>query len=119
MGCVSLSCQGVATVTPEEFFGVSWPEAQPVVYRLYHDDQGLPLFYSMDLVPGTYIEITQQQYAASSMWVRVVDGVLVDRPWQITSKLVPSTCGTACHPHDVTIVADKGTFWSNQTYDPS
>lgn len=119
MGCVSLSGQGVATMTPEEFFSVVWPEAEPVVYRLYHDDKGMPLFYSMELVPGTYIEITQEQYAASSMWVRVVDGVLTDRPWHTTSKLVPGTAGTRCHPRDIAIVADIGTFWSNQIYDAS
>lgn len=104
-------------MTQEDFFSVQWPEPLPVFYRLYHDDAGLPLFYSMDDVPGTYIEITQQQYAANSMWVRVVDGQLVPRPWQISEKLVPGEQGTVCHPRDVAILSTAGVKWSRRIYE--
>jgi hypothetical protein len=107
----------MAAMTPEEFFGVTWPDPVPVAYRLYHDDQGLPLFYSMDTVPGTYIEITQEQYNANSMWVRVVDGKLVERRWQTSAKLAPGETGTPCHPQDVSIVFETGIPWSLKTYE--
>lgn len=120
MGRVPLSRQDLAAqMTPEEFFGVQWPQPAPIVYRLYHDAQGLPLFYSMEAVAGTYIEITQQQYAENSMWVRVVEGQLVRRPWQAVEKLVPDTAGTACHPRDVAVIGPAGTHWSKRTYETS
>lgn len=117
MGGISLSYQGLAAMTSEEFFSVVWPEPKPLSYRLYHDEQGLPLFYSMEAVPGTYIEITQQQYAENSMWVRVVKGQLVKRHWQVVQKLVPGVTGTSCHPCDIALIRTPGTSWSKQTYE--
>lgn len=94
-----------------------WPEPEPVFYRLYHDDRGQPLFYSMEDVPGTYIEIDQPTYARSSMWVRVVDGRLVDVQWRTASKLVPADTGQLCHARDVCIVASQqpGQHWRPNT----
>lgn len=90
-----------------------WPEPVPVFYRLYHDAHGRPLFYSMEDVPGTYIEIDQAAYARSSMWVRVIDGKLVDVSWHVPQKLRPGESGTLCHGHDVSIVSscEQGQYW--------
>ena len=107
-------------MTPEEFFGVleHMPVPVPVTYRLYHDDQGCPLFYSMEDLPGTYIEIDQETFAKNSTRVRVRNGKLVEVTWKTTQKIVPSNSGTMCHEQDVAIVVKQnGTYWSKQTYE--
>ena len=109
-------------MTPDEFFGAleQMPGAQPVFYRLYHDDQGRPLFYSMEDVPGTYIELDQETFAQSKSRVRVINGVLTELTYQTTEKLVPSDSGTMCHDTDVTIVVTQnGTYWSKKIYEQS
>jgi hypothetical protein len=107
-------------MTPEEFFGAleHMPMPVPVTYRLYHDDQGCPLFYSMEDLPGTYIEIDQETFAKNSTRVRVRNGKLVEVTWKTTQKIVPSNSGTMCHEQDVAIVVKQnGTYWSKQTYE--
>lgn len=107
-------------MTPDEFFGAleQLPEPQPVFYRLYHDATGFPLFYSMEDLPGTYIEITAEQYAENNSNVRVRNGQIVPVTWQTAQKLTPSDSGTMCHNNDVAIVVkENGTYWSKQTYE--
>ena len=107
-------------MTPEEFWSIlhAVPETKLVFYRLYHDANGVPLFYSMEDLPGTYIEIDQAQYARANSNVRVRDGKLVELTWQVAHKLTPSDQGTLCHPHDVSIVAtDQGQRWKKKTYE--
>jgi hypothetical protein len=107
-------------MTPNEFFDIveQMPLPAPVFYRLYHDQTGVPLFYTMEDLPGTYIEITQQQYANSQTNVRVRDGKIIPVTWQITQKVTPSDTGTLCHVQDVSVVVDQnGTYWSKQTYE--
>lgn len=109
-------------MTPEEFWKAlaDMPEPQQVFYRLYHDSAGVPLFYSMEDLPGTYIELDQATYAKGASNVRVRDGKLVELTWNTSSKIVPSTHGTQCHEKDVAIVVkENGTYWSKQTYETS
>lgn len=95
------------------------PEPKPVFYRLYHDLQGRPLFYSMEHRPGNYIEITQEQYAKNAANVRVRDGKLVPVTWTTSEKIVPGDSGVACDPRDVAVVVaqEPSTKWSKRTYE--
>ncbi len=120
MGCVSLLRKGLATVTPEEFWSIlhSAPDPVPIFYRLYHTESGVPLFYSMEDLPGIYTEIDQETYTRSSTNVRVKNGQIVPVVWQVSHKLIPSDSGTLCHSNDVSIVtADQGQRWKKKTYE--
>lgn len=97
------------------------PEPAPVFYRLYYDADGVPLFYSMEDLPGNYLELTQEQYAQGKSNIRVRDGQIVELTWTTSSKLVPGETGTPCDPRDVAIVtnSDSATYWSKRTYEQS
>ncbi len=109
-------------MTPEEFWSIlhSVPEPQPLFYRLYHDDNGVPLFYSMEDRPGTYIEIDQATYARSASNVRVQDGRLAEITWATTTKLVPGNSGPPCHPDNVAVIVAEDQphiRWSKRTHE--
>ena len=109
-------------MTPEQFWSIlhNMPEPLPVSYRLYHDDQGRPLFYSMETVPGTYIEIDQTTFARGASNVRVRDGKLIEITWATTTKLVPGNSGSPCHPDNVAVIVAEDqphTLWSKRTYE--
>lgn len=96
-------------MTPEEFFAVlqDLPPASQPIYRLYHDDQGAVLFYTMEDLPGTWISVDSLTYALSRRDVRVIDNQLVEIPKvSLVSKLRPSDTGTCCDPRDICIVVE-------------
>ena len=110
--------------TTKNFF-TAWAEwdrqePNPVFFRLYYDEQGLPVVYSMEDLPGRYIEIDQSTYATNSYQVRVIDGKLIHIGLtKIYSKLHPGDSGTWCHPQDVAIVVDTepNIKWKKVTYE--
>ena len=108
-------------MTEQEFFdalrAMPWPE--PVFYRLYHDAEGRLLFYSMEDLPGTWIEIDQELYLRSPHRVRVIDGRVHELEWRQSVKLRPSQNGTPCHAKDVTIVYDypEAQHWAVTAYE--
>jgi len=77
----------------------------PIFFRLYYNERGEPVSYSMDDLPGNYIEIDAETYQRSRFNVRVVNGKLVPvvykRP---TSKLKPDATGTPCSIENVSVV---------------
>jgi hypothetical protein len=113
-----------AKETTENFWAVwqnfEWPEIKPVSYRLYYHEDGSPDFYTMEDLPGDYIEVSQEVYINSPRNVRVVDGELQIMPVRKTvQKLIPNQrSGTRCDTRDVCVVVDDGgTFWSRQDYE--
>ena len=96
-----------------------WPEPTPVSYRCYYLDDGTVNFYTMEDLPGNYIEVDQKTYVLAPMPARVVDGQLVIiKPKNIVKKLLPSTTGTQCHKNDVSVVvSNNGQFWDLKDYE--
>jgi len=95
-----------------ENFWKAWaepvPEPAPIFFRLYYNPHCEPVSYSMEHLPGNYIEIDAETYQRSSFNVRVVDSKLVHIvPKKITSKLKPGTTGTACAPDNVSVVVTE------------
>lgn len=83
-----------------------WTQPVPVSYRLYHDEQGHPLVYSMEDLPGSYIEVDQPTYIRASHQVRVVDGRLINiEPSPSVTRLYPNLdSGVCCDPRDVCVI---------------
>jgi hypothetical protein len=93
------------------------PEPQPVFYRLYYNDAGEPVCYSMEDQPGNYIDIDAETFGLAPLNVRVVNCMLKYITVRTSNKLVPSTTGTLCHPQSVVVVVTQnGIPWSKQTY---
>jgi hypothetical protein len=94
--------------------------AQTLFYRLYYDENGYPICYTMEDIPGNYIDIDQETFARAASNVRVVDKKLKYITQKTTSKLVPGAIGTTCDPCDVSIVVSKdrpNIKWSLKKYD--
>lgn len=106
-------------MTPEEFWNAlhSMPEPLPVFYRLYYNDAGEPVCYSMEDQPGNYIDIDAETFGLAPVNVRVVNRMLKYITVRTSQKIVPSTSGTMCHPQSVAVVVTQnGIPWSKQTY---
>ena len=110
--------------TTENFLRVmaefEWPEPRPISYRLYYNDDSSPKCYTMDDLPGKYIEVDLETYISHTWNVRVVDGKLHIIPTTKTvNKLRPSLAdGIACHPGDICIVTNPNqihTKWNITT----
>jgi hypothetical protein len=103
-------------MTEEEFWAIllDVPPPAPIFYRAYYNSDGWVETYSMEDLPGNYIEVDQPTYVISPR-ARVVDGKLcVVKPASTVNKLVPSVTGTPCHPQDICLVANQepNTKWS-------
>lgn len=96
------------------------PEPQPVFWRLYHNAEGYPICYSMEHLPGNYIDVDAETFARGDMRVRVIDNKLklIKPVWG--HKLVPTDQGTACHPNNVAVVVNNNQqhqCWSKKIYE--
>jgi len=108
-------------MTEQEFWDILYnvPKVKPVTYRLYYDESGAPVVYTMDELPGNYIEVDTETFAIRPCNVRVRNGQLVEVITVQSKKLVPGNNGTQCHPDDVAVVVsnDPSTQWSKQVYE--
>lgn len=107
-------------MTPEEFWSILHQpvEHKEFIYRLYYNDQGYPLFYAAEDLPGNYIEVDRATFANAPTNVRVVDNQLKIIKHVISSKLKPGDDGTPCHIQNVSIVVNDlvpHTKWSLST----
>ena len=104
-------------MTEQEFLefwnNYTWTDVKPVHFRLYHDDAGLPLFYSHEELLGKYIDVTPEQFALQERAVKVIDGKLVRERTARMTKLVPAESGTLCHSQDVCVIVanQPGQYW--------
>lgn len=110
--------------TTENFFKAwaEWDrqEPNPVFFRLYYDEQGSPVVYSMENLPGTYIEVDQATYTKNSYQVQVINNKLIHIDHsQVYNKLQPGDSGTWCHPQDVSVVVntEPNTKWKKVIYE--
>jgi hypothetical protein len=96
---------------------MTWSDPVPPSYRCYYLDDGTVDFYTMEHLPGNYIEVTQQQYVLAKKPARVINGqLIVLTPTHSVTKLVPNQIiGTSCHKNDVSVVVSadcKHTKWA-------
>jgi len=84
-----------------------WPEIETLYFRLYHDDQGIPICYSRHEQPGKFIEVTPEEFSIARMDVKVIQGQLVYPERPVAPKLRVSDHGVRCHAQDVTVVVDE------------
>jgi hypothetical protein len=98
----------MSEITTDEFWAIlhSVLDPAPIFYRLYYSDDGAPIIYSMEDIPGNYIDVDPEVYALAPFNVRVVNKKLIYvKPNTTVNKLQPSAdTGTTCDPLDVCIV---------------
>lgn len=98
------------SMTEEEFWAImSAPVEQATVsYRLYYNDDGTPICYSMEDLPHNYIELTPEEFHLSPPNVRVANGkMIIIKPASYVKKLIPSTQGVACDPRDICVIVNE------------
>ena len=105
-----------------------WQQVEPLLvtqqpnifYRLYYDkDSGRPLFYSMEDLPGTWIEIDRATFAAGDTKIKVRNNQIIPDQLGSINKLVPAEFGVCCYKHDITIVSSHSEtqHWNLKYYD--
>ena len=82
-----------------------WPESKPISYRLYYNEDGTPKCYSMDDMPGKYIEVDSETFALRPWNVQVRDGKLhLLIPTVLVKTLRAGNEGIPCSPQDICVV---------------
>jgi hypothetical protein len=108
--------------TTENFWAAwktfKWPEPVNHSYRLYYNDDGTPKCYTMEDLPGKYIEVDKETYVNHLWNVRVENQQLRIIPIKRTVQKLTSDSdhGTCCDPLDVCVVVDQNKphlTWSN------
>jgi hypothetical protein len=101
----------MSEMTEEEFWAIwqagATTPAPELEYRLYYDENGFPLFYSTDDIPGMFIKIDQETFLNGPKHIKVIDGKIVEAEITWLKKIIPSSQGTSCHPQDVCVVVDS------------
>lgn len=95
------------------------PQPQPVVCRLYYDENGRPIVYTTDNLEGNYIEVDPETFAITPWNVQVVNNVLKHLPPKLyRNRLIPGNGGTQCHCQDISVIVQaQGKHWTRKTYE--
>jgi hypothetical protein len=106
-------------MTEDEFWAIllDVPDPQPIFYRAYYNAEGWVECYTMEDLPGNYIDVDQSTYVLSPC-AQIINGKLtIVKPAVTVTKLVPGISGTPCDPRDVCVVtsADNNIKWSLKT----
>jgi hypothetical protein len=95
-----------------------------IEYRLYYDDHGRVVTYTMDKMEGDYVVIDKQTFAEARPDIRVINGrITTVNPNFIVCKLMPHDYeGTLCAYEDISILVDedveaKSQRWKINTYE--
>ncbi len=84
-------------------------------FRLYHDDTGNVLYYSMEDLPGNYIIIDRQVFEEHRFDIKIRDGKIIKQNHPASWKLTPTDSASyACHASDVSIVVSDD--YENKKY---
>lgn len=93
-------------------------------YRLYYDDHGRVITYTMEKMEGNYVVVDNQTFAEARPDVRVIDGrISTVNPNFIVCKLMPDEKeGTLAAFEDISILLDESTnvksqLWKINTYE--
>ena len=110
------------SMTLEEFWAVLHApvEVKPIFFRLYYNDDGILICYSMEDLPHNYIEIDAETYNRSPSNIRIINGKIKEvNPTSLVKKLVPGEDGVLCDPRDVCVVtkSQPNVKWSLKTYE--
>lgn len=89
---------------------------QRIEYRLYYNpEDGTPVCYSMEDVPGTFIVVDRQTYAEMRYDIIVrnekIIYISVPQSWKLVQT---DTADYACHSSDIALVVDND--YANKTY---
>jgi hypothetical protein len=96
------------------------PVKTGVIYRLYYDESGDPLYYSMEDLPGLYLDIDQETYSRGLSNIKVINGsIVVIKPKSVSHKMMPSSkgMGIPCSRNNICIVVsedDPHTKWEKK-----
>jgi hypothetical protein len=106
-------------MTEQEFWDILFdvPEPRPIFYRAYYNSEGWVECYSMEDLPGNYIDVDQPTYVLAPQARVINEKLVIVRPSSTITKLVPSDTGTRCDTRDVCVVteSDKNIKWSLKT----
>jgi hypothetical protein len=93
-----------------------WAEPEiPLEFRIYYNDQGDIICYSMEDIPGNYIVTDQHTFNQFRTDLKVRDGKLIKITQSASWKLVPSESAEyACAASDITVVVPQD--YNNKKY---
>lgn len=86
---------------------------QEIFFRLYYDDAGELICYSMEDLPEKYIEISAEQFAQSDRHIYIKDAKIHKKRLVSIGKLVPTSDPTGT---DITDVRSN-VQWEMKTYE--
>jgi hypothetical protein len=92
-------------MTEDEFWAALVP-VKPVniLYRIYYNEQGDPLFFSQEDLPGLYLDISHELYINPPKHFKIINNSIVLLDTAVVKKLYPTKSGTPCHPQDVSVI---------------